>query len=270
MDDIKKEFISLTAHFKGWLEDNRPELYFEVPIAPMTSPPLKVLPNEPSFPLRETPLPSAPVPPQLVKRDFLHRKKVVIEKKAPTSKPQEVKKQSRTIELSPIQLEEEDPLADVARSFQQACPHILIHDAIPSDRKAKIVKNAWKIKRQLIDVPIFVSKELHPFLPFFHNLAKAIDIAFAPSKVIEIETFEQKNLWGELLDHKHIRLILCPDLVLWASPYLVTHYKRFPVKNAHRLNDIDLLLLSDPALYLKDPLLKRSLWNMLRQKLVQN
>ena len=172
----------------------------------------------------------------------------------------------KPVGLKPLKVEKEIlPPSDIAAKFHRLFPGVFLHNEIPSDKKAREVKNGWKIKSRLIDVPIFASREQEAFLPLLTNIAKAIDASFAPSRVIQIEAIEAKDVWETLLDPNYIRLILCPDVILWSSKGLVNHYKQQPLKSIQKLGEIDLILLPDLSLYLKDPLLKQALYNMLSQ-----
>ena len=54
-------------------------------------------------------------------------------------------------------------------------------------------------------------------------------------------------------------MIAC-DYTVWQLHDLFRYYKENPEKQIRTLKEIPLFLLPDLTLYLKDPLLKRSLW----------
>ena len=251
---MNEDLKTLTDNLILYLEETQPAIYLETPLViekpKAKKPPTQPIPVAPPV-LRKKPKPAPPKPQAI---------------KPKTVKPVEIKP---TLELKPIKRDDDDPLTDIATSLQRSSPNLFIHTHVPSDHKARMRKSAWQVKSQLIDVPIFITRELRQFAPFLHNVAKAIDVNFAPSRLIEIDQFEQKNVWDTLLDDKIIKLILCPDLALWASPHLVTHYKQLPREKVHKLKNIDFILLPELSLYMKDPLLKRSLWTMLTQYYVR-
>ena len=253
-EELKKEFLELTQNLCKWIDDVRPEIYLEKPIAPIVK-------KAPASVPKQEPKKWADQPPTPVLR---RRPKMATQPPAAPVKKEPINKaKPANLELKPVKIETDSGMSDMLTTFQKANPRVFIHTKVPDDRRAKTVKNSWKIKTRLIDIPLFTSKELAPYLPFMQNLAKAIDIRLAPSRVIEVDMLEQRNVWETLLDPAHIKLILCPDLVLWACPHLVTHFKQ----KAGKLGDIDFLLLSSPEAYAKDPQLKRSLWTQLSQKL---
>ncbi|MDN3505337.1 MAG: hypothetical protein P0S95_07165 [Rhabdochlamydiaceae bacterium] len=260
MHDIKKEFIELTQNLCKWIEDVKPEIYLDNPLTPITKQkPKATIVSEPTNlePKQWAKQPAMPA---------LRRRPKSIPQEAPAQKkvPANMVKPSN-IDLQPIKIEVDTQENEMLTTFRKANPRVFIHTKVPDDRRAKTVKNGWKIKTRLIDVPLFTSKEMAPYLPFMQNLAKAIDIRLAPSRVIEVDMLEQRNVWETLLDPDHIKLILCPNLVLWSCPHLVTHFKQ----KENKLGKIDFLMLQEPSAYIKEPLLKKSLWTQLLQKLSQ-
>lgn len=144
-------------------------------------------------------------------------------------------------------------------------PDLFLHDKIPSDHKAKRIKEAWKIKEITPDIPILIHGTTN--LVFLTNLAKAIEIRFASSRVIEVKQMEQEKKWDLFLSSPQVKLIIAPDTTLWNSKELLAFYKENPQKGVRYLGKIPLLLLPDLSLYYKDPYLKRSLWNVICQML---
>ena len=144
-------------------------------------------------------------------------------------------------------------------------PDLFLHEKIPSDHKAKRIKEAWKIKEATPDIPILTHGVQN--LPFLTNIAKAIEIRFASSRVIDVKQIEQEKKWDLFLSSPQVRLIIAPDSTLWDSKELLSFYKENPQKGVRHLGKIPLLLLPDLSLYNKDPYLKRSLWNVICQML---
>jgi len=60
-----------------------------------------------------------------------------------------------------------------------------------------------------------------------------------------------------------LKLIIVCDYTLWQLPNLMQFYKETPAQKTRQLGEKSLFLLPDLSLYLKDPLLKRSLWKAL-------
>ena len=144
-------------------------------------------------------------------------------------------------------------------------PDLFLHEKIPSDHKAKRIKEAWKIKEGTPDIPILTHGGQN--LPFLTNLAKAIETRFSSSRVIDVKQIEQEKKWDLFLSSPQLRLIIAPDATLWDSKEILTFYKENPQKGVRHLGKVPLLLLPDLSLYYKDPYLKRSLWNVICQML---
>jgi hypothetical protein len=147
--------------------------------------------------------------------------------------------------------------------MQKIDPHLTLHDTIPDDQRAKRVNKSWQLKGSIPDIPILFKGEVeHRIL--LQNIAKAIEIHFAPSRIIDIEKVEK---WDAFLQPPHLKLIIVPDSVLWSAKALLPFYKEKPQERKHFLGNTPLLLLPDLSLYFKDPSLKRSLWNVICQML---
>jgi hypothetical protein len=230
------DFLSTLNSFRAILKQDKPDLYFSNRIA-----------IENSHIIKEV------LPPIQIEVKKMEQKPII-----------SPKQKQPPVELKPLKVEKElTPPAGMHAQFRKLFPNLFLHKDPLDDRKAKQIKNGWKIKSRLIDVPIFATKELTPYLPLLNNIAKAIDASFVPSRVIQIEAIESKDVWDTLLDPNYIKLILCPDVILWSSKALLNHYKQQPLKSIQKLGQIDLIVLPDLSLYIKDPLLKQALWNML-------
>jgi hypothetical protein len=154
---------------------------------------------------------------------------------------------------------------EIQKLIAAACPNLPLNTTIPSDDRAKKLRTSWKAKAENCSVAILsLSCE---FRSFFSNLAKAITIVFEPSKVIATEPLEKANQWEFFLASKHLKLIIAPNPALFESKNLLCHYREVPQKHLRLLGDVPLLLLPDPTFYIKDPLLKRSLWHLIEKKL---
>lgn len=152
------------------------------------------------------------------------------------------------------------PNAQMAQIFSQIAPELFLHTAPPNDARAKKMKEGWREKRLVPSIPILVSGG--HCRSFLENVAKAIDTTFGSSRIVDIEAFEKEDKWDLFFSSEDLKLIIIPDLFLWGASGLMKRYKEFPQEKTRFLEKIPLLLLADPALYLKDPSLKRSLWTM--------
>jgi hypothetical protein len=163
----------------------------------------------------------------------------------------------------PLKPHQKDLMQDIKKTLEKVAPTLRLLDHIPQDTEAKKIKNAWKEQANIPDMVILATKS--PVLPFLHHVAKAIALHFFSSRVLEVDEFEKQNKWEVFLGTPNLKMIISPDGVLWRCKTLLRYYHEFPNKQERFLGKIPLLLLPDPSLYLKDPALKRSLWNLLCQ-----
>lgn len=201
---------------------------------------LKVATPAPKVPLEEaqepvTPAPASPPKPQLQKEPGF-----VLHKPATSHKL---------------------PDEDLRKAFSKIAPQMLAHRPIPSDEKAKQIKNGWKEKHAIPVVPILASDE--KTLAFLQNVAQAISLHFFPSRVLLLKELEKHQMLASIAESSHVKLIISPDVTLWNCKELMKYYQEIPQQKQRFLKNTPLLLLPDPSLYLKDPSLKRSLWNLL-------
>jgi len=185
--------------------------------------------------------------------------------KTPPPKPP-LKKASTKIYLEPPKKEVEY-LEDVKKDIQKIAPSLDIHEGIPSDIKAKRIAFSYKYKNQASDITIFTLKEDPLTKKFLQNIAKAIDIYFFPTSLIDIGPIDKQNLWEGFLSAPQLKLIISSDYAIWEQKNLMTYFKEYPSRSQTFLGKVPLLLLPDLSLYLKDPLLKSSLWKALCQKI---
>jgi hypothetical protein len=173
--------------------------------------------------------------------------------------------QKESFSLHPKALTHKDPLSDIKSSFSKLSGEILSKKPIPSDEKAKRIKSSWKEGLMPSDVVIFSTGGEH--LSFFQNVARAIETHFFPCKVISPLEIEKKGDLDHFLASEDLKLIILSDTLLFSLKPLISRYSEIQAQNQKFLAKVPLLVISDPSLYLKDPLLKRSLWNLLCQML---
>ncbi len=151
--------------------------------------------------------------------------------------------------------------------IEEISPSYPLASFVPSDEKAKMISLGYKLKKRTADITILSFKESPQGELFLKNLALALDICFMSAKVISALEIESENKWDILLTEEDLKLIIACDYSIWELPRLLPHYKEVPSKNEHFLGEVPLFLLPDVSLYLKEPLLKKSLFTALRKKL---
>ena len=142
-------------------------------------------------------------------------------------------------------------------------PDLLLIDEIPSDRLAKKLSQRWKTQNQI--APLLVLHHIEPpeQKSLLASIATALDVYFGPASFVAAEPIEQDKQWDLLLATPHLKMIFLCDYTLWQLKDLMRHYKETPTQGLRTLGQVPLFLFPDMSLYLKDPLLKRSLWKAL-------
>ncbi len=167
----------------------------------------------------------------------------------------------------PIVLEKIEPRVAVTETHKMATilnkvsPDLFLHKELPRDDKAKQVKTRFLLPK----IPIFYTKQLSEHRPFLENVAKALDALMGSCRLVDIESIEQKNQWSHILSTSPFSFIIAPDIAIFGSFHLITHFIEIPAAGEKRLGNIPLFLLPDLSLYTKDYNLKRSLWLELKK-----
>ena len=204
-----------------------------------------------------TPIAAPPPPPPPLPLP----KPVVIEK------PKPVEQAPKAIPIEPPKVEK--PIAvfnkELKQLFAKIAPELAVIDAIPSDALAKKINTRWKTKNQTAPITLLYYQELPEHKALLEQIGKALDVVFGPARLISAESIEKEKQWEALLSVPELKLIVCCDYTLWQLQNLMTHYKEVPAQQIRTLKDKPVFLLPDLSLYLKDPLLKRSLWKGLCQ-----
>jgi len=145
-------------------------------------------------------------------------------------------------------------------------PELAIIDEIPSDATAQKIAQRWKTKNQTAPISILLLHEPPEQKALLEQITKAIDIYFGPAKIVHAEGIEKDKQWEAFLSVAELKMIIVCDYTLWQLNGLMQFYKETPAQGMRMLGNTPLFLLPDLSLYLKDPLLKRSLWKALCQK----
>jgi hypothetical protein len=151
--------------------------------------------------------------------------------------------------------------------FGKIAPHISIMKEIPSDTAAKKIAMRWKTRNKTAPISILSFLEPPKQKALLVEITKAIDVYFGPARLIEAEPIEKEKQWDAFLTDPNLKVIMACDYTLWQLENLMRSYKENSFEQTRMLGNIPLFLLPDLSLYLKDPLLKRSLWKGLCQKL---
>lgn len=145
-------------------------------------------------------------------------------------------------------------------------PELNLIDEIPSDEIALKISERWKTKNQSAPISILTYQEQPEQRAFLEQITQAINVYFGPAKIVHAEKIENDKQWGAFLSVDDLKMIVVCDYTLWQLSHLLEHYKEVPQTRTRVLGKVPLFLLPDLSLYLKDPGLKRSLWNALKEK----
>jgi hypothetical protein len=137
-----------------------------------------------------------------------------------------------------------------------------------NDKIAKEVLNKHKYKDQISPILILAYTEDEKSFKFLQKLSTAISIYFQDCKIIKAYDIEKKDSWNSILDKSLIKFIITSDYAIYEMKNLKKYYFENIEKKEKYLNEIPLLLLPDISLYLKEPMLKKSLFNMLKKILI--
>jgi hypothetical protein len=147
--------------------------------------------------------------------------------------------------------------------LSKVAPEVHILSDVPNDAIAKKIATRWKTKNLSAPITLLCYQEIPEQKALLEQIAIALDVHFAPAKLVSAETIEKEQQWETFLSVDALKLVIACDYTLWQMPGLLKFYKEATPKRL--LGEKELFLLPDLSLYLKDPLLKRSLWKALCQ-----
>lgn len=147
--------------------------------------------------------------------------------------------------------------------FSKIAPDLPVLSEMPQDWVAKKIATRWKTKNLSAPITILSYQELPEQKTLLEQITLALDVHFGPAKLVSAEPLEKEGQWDTFLSVEELKVIITCDYTLWQMPGLLKYYK----ENAggRHIGEKELFLLPDLSLYLKDPLLKRSLWKALCQ-----
>jgi hypothetical protein len=156
-----------------------------------------------------------------------------------------------------------DSFQDIKSILKQTFKDLKIYDQLPDDKEAKLLAKLYENKSSFPECVILYEKAQKKGLTLINALSLAIDKRFVSCATYSIEELEEKQQLDLLLKDKKIRLFISTQELLYHHPKLLSHYLETPGNPIKRLGTKDLFVLLNIDYYLKDPLLKRSIWNNL-------
>lgn len=149
--------------------------------------------------------------------------------------------------------------------IEKAHPHFVLVNQIPDDALAKKKAEAWKENNSVSQIAILSFGESLNDLEFLKKLAKAIQEAFTPVKLIDARRITQEKKWDSFLKEGNFKLIISPEKGVQSCFELMRLYTEIPKTQARFLGKTPLLLLASIDQYQKNLHLKRTLWTTLCQ-----
>lgn len=172
----------------------------------------------------------------------------------------------KKIEEEPVFIKPTLPSSMMRNIFSMTLPKVAVLDDIPNDEIARKLSTRWKTKNQTAPISILVYQEPPEQRALLEQIARAVDTYFGPAKTVQAEEIEKEKQWQAFLSVEGLKMVIVCDYTLWQLSALMSFYKETPNQGTRVLGAIPLFLLPDLSLYLKDALLKRSLWKALCQK----
>ena len=154
-----------------------------------------------------------------------------------------------------------------SKLFGKIAPQLPLLWDIPSDAFARQHAQRWKTRNQAAKFSLLLFQEPDSQKELLKNLTQAIETVFGGARIVNAEGIEKEKQWEAFLSSPDLRLAILCDYSLWQMPNLLQFYRELPTRTERFLLNTPLFLLPDLSLYLKDPLLKRSLWKALCQKI---
>ena len=207
---------------------------------------------------KKEPEPAAPPPAPVPSVKAPPEKEPKIEITAPAPQPQP---------KSPSPSPPPERFEELRALFAKIAPRMRLLDEIPKDDEAKQISERWKTRNQASPFSLLVHQEPPSHLKLLENLAEALEVVFGGARLIRCASIEKEKQWEAFLSVPTLRTVIICDSTLWQLPNLLQYYREVPSHSERFLHNAPLFLLPDLSLYLKDPLLKRSLWKSLCQKI---
>lgn len=182
-----------------------------------------------------------------------------------TAKDEKKSNKKKTFfELDPPKLIDTPDLNDIKQAVLIHLPGQKVIDEILSDQSVKSTFANWKDSALASEVVILSFNDNSKQNAFLFNIALAIKHQLASATVVSALQIDQEQGWEQLLQSKKLRLIIAAGHAIQAIPGAMQYYREMPKQGKSFLSKAPLYLISDIALYFKEPQLKSSLWQVLR------
>lgn len=229
----------------------RPPQPQPIPTPPIATPPKLEVPLPPPLPPTPPPRPAAKPLPQMP------------ELKTPPKSSADMKQ----IHLDPLSPAQTVDFSEWKKIVKDKCPNLAIVDTIPDDSEARRIQNSWKDPKPLPSILILSFQESAKERAFLNNLTNAIRVNFDTAATFTPSEVSIQYGWDTVLAANTTRLIIANAHGLQAHQELMRHYREMPKAGKFFMGKVPLYLMSDVTLYMREPHLKMSLWQDIRNLL---
>ncbi len=160
-----------------------------------------------------------------------------------------------------------NPLTDIKEIFLKISPPENYIENPLDDKQAQEIKEKWKYQTRAAAITILAYKENPKAYKFLEQLAIALDLYFMPTKLISAYFLEKNNHWDSFLSASQLSLVITSDNTIYELKNLKRFYREIPTASKFYLKEKDLFILPDISIYFKEPLLKKSLFISIKQKI---
>jgi len=230
-------------------------------------------PTSPIPPAAPPPIVAAPTPkaPEEIKpAEITPIGKALSTKQEVIPTEREKKKSTAVFQLDTFTTPAAVDFKDIRSIIQERFPQMAILNAIPDDSEAKKTSRAWEQPLKHVNVLIVSLDEAPKNRYFLANIAAALESYGVSTSITMASGREKSSDWETKLVSTELRLVLVTQHCLEALPELGKLYREEAKQARCYLGKTPLLLMSDIGFYLKEPQLKSSLWNALKELLFKN
>jgi hypothetical protein len=162
--------------------------------------------------------------------------------------------------LNPFENKNRLDLTDVKNTLSALFPSIAISEQIPAAKRDLFSASEIGLTQYIA----IAANETPKNQLFLENLVKAISLHIGPAKLLDGEKLEREGAWEQFLKFQNLRLVLTTTATIHRFPGLSKYYREDGKSGRLYLGKVLLHPLVDISHYLKEPSLKKSLWQALQ------